>query len=263
MRPIHIDRKAELDLFRDILEGRRAERILLVEAPPGRGKTLLLLEYQEITARAGMPCAALDLRLGSVGVSDVLTTMAEEWGWEQFPAFRRAVEEMLRPTAEVSVSGVVQIGRPQVQVVLGQEDREIRRQRQRLLTDALFQDLRAWLGRTGRAVLFVDTYNPGTVDPELREWLEGVFLGQVRRCEGLIVVIAGQQTPPPNVIWETCCHRLHLRPLDDPDDWIEWVRAANLAVSREVVAAFCHRYRGEPLDIATSLSMLQDWGGAR
>ncbi len=267
MTRIHIDRKAELDLFRDILEGRRSERILLVEAPPGRGKTLLLLEYQKMTDQAGVPCAALDLRVGSVGVHDVLATMPEEWCWEHFPTFRQSVEKMLRPTAEVTVSGVVQIGRPQVQIVLGEENREVRRVRQRMLTDDLFQDLRAWLGSTGRAVLFVDTYNPEghpqTVEPELREWLEGVFLGHVRRCAGLVVVIAGQKAPSPSTAWEGCCHRLHLAPLDNPDDWMDLVRALGLAVSRETVSAFCHVFRGEPLDIATRLGMLRDWGGAR
>lgn len=55
-----------------------------------------------MTAPAGIPCAALDLRVGSVDIHDVLATMPEEWGWEHFPAFRRAVEGMLRPVAEVS-----------------------------------------------------------------------------------------------------------------------------------------------------------------
>lgn len=264
MTRIHIDRKAELDLFRDILEGRRSERILLVEAPPGRGKSLLLLEYQKMTAGAGVPYATLELGRGSIGIHDVLMTMPEEWGWEHFPAFRGSVEEMLRPTAGVSVSGIVQIGRPQVQVVLGQEDREVRRVRQRALTDALFRDLRTWLGRTGRAVLFVDTYNPPqTVEPELQEWLEGVFLGHVRRCEGLVVVIAGQKVPSPNIAWERCCHRLNLLPLDNPDDWMSLVQALGLKVSWRDVSLVCHIHKGEPLAIATSLSMLRDWGGAR
>ncbi len=267
MTRIHIDRKDEIVLFWDILEGRRPERILLVEAPSGRGKTLLLMEYRKITAQAGIPCAALDLRVSSVGVHDVLAVMAEEWGWELFPHFRRAVEEMLQPTAVVSVSGIIQIGRPQVQIALGQSDLETRKQRQRVLTYALFQDLHAWLKGTARAVLFMDTYNPEgrhrSVEPELQEWLERVFLSHLRRCPGLVVVIAGQQVPPPNIAWEESCYRLNLPPLDDPNDWMELVQAMGIRASKEVVSAFCYRYGGEPLEIATSLSMLQGWKGER
>ncbi|MGB9724389.1 MAG: hypothetical protein ACP5OO_10090 [Chloroflexia bacterium] len=267
MTRIHIDRKPELDLFQNILEGRRTERILLVEAPPGRGKTLLLMEYQKMAVQAGVPCAALDLRTGSLGIHDVLAAMPEEWGWKHFPTFRHSVEGMLRPAAEVTVSGILQIGRPQVRVVPGQEEREVRRWRQRTLTDALFQDLGTWLGSTGRAILFVDTYNPEgdpqTVEPELQEWLEGVFLGHARRCTGLVVVIAGQKAPSPNIAWERCCHRLYLAPLDNPDDWMDLVRVLDLKLSRRDVSLVCRLYRGEPLGIATGLGKLRDWGGSQ
>lgn len=266
-RRVHIDRKPELDRFDDMLHGRQEERILLIEAPSGRGKTWLLLEYQKRAAHAGVPSALIDLRVGSMGVSDALATLGEEFGWERLGRFQRQVAEWGRLTADVTIHGVLQIGRPQIQVVLGGPDEQTRRERRRVLTDALMSDVRDWLGATGRAVIFVDTYNVAgadkKVEPELREWLEGVLLPHVRRTPGLIVVVAGQQTPEVNMGWEACCDRIVLGPLDDPREWMPYVAAVGATASIEVVSAYCHSCRGEPSAIAMHLSSLRNWGGVR
>ncbi len=214
-----------------------------------------------------MPCALIDLNTGGVGVSDALATLGEEFGWERFDRFQRQVAEWERPAAEVTIHGVVQIGRPQIQVVLGGPDEQARRERRRVLTDALIADLRAWLGSAGRAVIIVDTYNVAganqKVGPELREWLEGVFLPHVRRTPGLVVVVAGQQTPEVSASWEACCDRIELGPLDKPHEWMPLCQRGGRTASLEVVSAFCHRYQGEPSAIAMSLSSLRNWGGVR
>ena len=163
---VHIDRRPELDRFDAMLHGRQEERILLIEAPSGRGKTWLLLECQKRAGQAGVPCALVDLRVGGVGVSDALATLGEEFGWERLGRFQRQVAEWDRPAADVTIHGVVQIGRPQIQVVLGGPDEQTRRERRRVLTDALIADLREWLGPTGRAVIIVDTYNVAGADQE-------------------------------------------------------------------------------------------------
>ena len=263
----HVDREPELNRFEDMLHGRQDERILLIEAPSGRGKTWLLLECQKRAGLSGAACALIDLRVGGVGVSDALATLGEEFGWGNLGRFQREVAELSRLTAEVTIHGVVQIGRPQIQVVLGGQDEQTRRERRRLLTDALMADLRAWLGQTRRAVIIVDTYNvegeDKKVEPELREWLEGVLLPHVRRTPGLVVIVAGQQTPEVNVGWEACCCRIELGPLDDPRQWMPFVAAVGATASFEVVSAFCHSCHGEPSAIATLLSSLRSWGGAR
>jgi hypothetical protein len=264
---VHVDRQPEINRFLEMLHGRQEERILLIEAPSGRGKTWLLLEYQKRTAEAHVPCALIDLRVGGVGVSDALATVAEEFGWERFDRFTRQVAAWARPAAEVTIHGVLQIGRPQIQVVLGGPDEPTRRERRRVLTDALIADLRAWLGSAGRAVVIVDTYNVAgaeqKVTPELREWLEGVFLPRVRRTPGLVMVVAGQQTPEVNTSWEACCERITLGPLTDPYEWMPYVAAVGATASLEVVSAFCHSCRGEPSAIAMMLSGLRSWGGVR
>ncbi|MCX6033293.1 MAG: hypothetical protein NT169_28930 [Chloroflexi bacterium] len=239
----------------------------MIEAPSGRGKTWLLLEYQRRAGQAGVPCALVDLRVGGMGVSDALATLGEEFGWERLGRFARQVGEWDRPAVDVTIHGVVQIGRPQIQVVLSGPDEQTRRERRRVLTDALMSDVREWLGATGRAVVIMDTYNVAgadkKVEPELREWLEGVLLPHVRRTPGLIVVVAGQQTPDVNLGWEACCCRIELGPLDDPREWMPFVAAIGVRASLEAVSVVCHLREGEPMAIAMELNKLRNWGGVR
>ena len=106
-RRVHVDREDEIRRFLNMLEGRQEERILLVAAPSGRGKTWLLLEYQKQAVRAGVPCALIDLRLGGMGVPDTLAVLGEEFGWEHLGRFQRQVTEWERPSADSTP-----IGRP-------------------------------------------------------------------------------------------------------------------------------------------------------
>ena len=60
---VHVDHKPELEIFRDLLTGRCRERILLIQAPTGMGKTDLLGEYCKVADELGVSYAAVDLRL--------------------------------------------------------------------------------------------------------------------------------------------------------------------------------------------------------
>jgi len=259
---VHVDRHNELRLFQDLLEGRRDDRILLVEGPPGLGKTLLMLEYGRMAREAGVPCARADLKLPGTAQFDVLGTMCEEWVECPFRQFRRQVEALQRPAAEVTLRGVVQFGRSTIQVAMSDPDETARRERQRLVTAALMADVRDWLGRERRALILLDSYDPDKVTPDLQQWVEGTLLPHVRRTPGLLLVVAGQRTPSPSAVWEEVCCRLALGPLDDPDDWMVFVQAQEIHATREVVSAFCHAFQGHPMMLATKLSTLRTWGGA-
>jgi hypothetical protein len=259
---VHVDREEELRLFQDMLEGRREERILLVEAASGLGKTLLMLEYQRLAEQAGVACAMLDLRHVGVAAFEVLASLCEEWVDCPFGQFRRQVEALQESAAQVRVERVFQIGRPTIQVAMGGPDEATRRERRRLVTEALMADVRGWLGEEHRAAMLIDTYNPDLVTPELRRWVEGVLLPHVRRTPGLVAVIAGQETPPKSAMWEGVCCRVRLQPLEDPEDWMVFVEAERIPASRQVVSAFCHANEGHPMKLAIALSTLRTWGGA-
>ena len=75
---IHVDRKLELQLFSDLLHGARQERILLIEGPPGLGKTSLMLEYQRLVHEGGTPYVVVDLGSMAVAALEVLAMLREE-----------------------------------------------------------------------------------------------------------------------------------------------------------------------------------------
>jgi hypothetical protein len=261
---VHVDRQEELLLFQHILQGQREENILLIEAPSGLGKTLLLLEYQRLAREANLPFAMLDLKYVGAAVSEILSTLCEEWADCPFQRFRRQVESFQQSAAQVDLRGIVQFGRPTIQIAMNAPDEATSRERRRALTQALITDLLDWLGGERRAVLFIDTYNPDLVTPALRQWVEDVLLRHVRRSPNLVAVVAGQETPPLSATWENACCRRRLSHLKDPDDWMTLVERLEIPVSRETVSALCHLRQGHPLDMALELNKLRTWtwGGA-
>ncbi len=258
---VHIDRDKELLLFQHILRGQRKENILLIEAPSGLGKTLLLLEYQRLASEANVPFAMLDLRYVGAAVSEILSTLCEEWAACPFQRFRRHIESFQDLAPQIDLHGVFQFGRPTIQIALNAPDEATRRERRRTLTHALITDLLEWLSGERRAVILIDTYNPDLATPALRQWVEGILLPHVRRSPNLVAVVAGQETPHPSAMWESACCRLHLSPLDNPDDWMEFVAAKSISVDRRTVSAFCHAHGGHPVQMAMRLDALRTWEG--
>lgn len=243
----HVDRTDELALLASILTPQARQRILLLQAPPGFGKSLLLDQYEDRLLEEKIRYARIDLSAPGFGVLDFLRYLCDEWGRADFAACMSAIG----------------------QFVVGDGAAE-RRERIEKLTEVWFQDCKAWLEGKSQAVIIVDAYNveaagerTATVDPELRAWLEATFLLQVRRTAGLRLVLAGQQVPPPHGAWEHHCYRHTLEPISDPSDWMEWVRAVGWRISHEVVSAFCHSTRGHPLQMAMMLQGLAGWEGPR
>lgn len=258
-RHVHVDRQPELRLFQDILEGRRDECILLIEAPSGLGKTLLMLEYQRLAEKAEIPCAMLDLRHVGVAVFEILATLCDEWSDCPFHQFRQQIASFQQPVPRVDLHRVIQIGSPTIQIALNAPDEATRRERRHLITAALVADLQDWLGHERRALMIMDTYNPDLVTPELRQWVEGILLPHVRRCPSLIAVIAGQETPTTTVMWEQSCYHLPLRRLHNPHDWMHFVQERGIPLTLENVAMICHLREGHPFEIVMELSKLETW----
>lgn len=241
--PFHVDRSIELTLLDRVLDLQARQRILLLQAPPGFGKSLLLDQYEGRLLERQIPYARVDLSRRGFGVLDFLRYLCDEWGRADFQACVRALE----------------------QFVAGADPAE-RKERIEKLSEVWLQDCRAWLEGRAQAVVIVDAYNveaaskdSTTVDPELRNWVESTFLLQVRRTPGLRLVLAGQQTPPPHGTWEHHCLRHTLPPISNPVDWMEWVRAVGWKISHEVVSAFCHSTQGHPLQMAMMLQSLAGW----
>jgi len=264
-----IDRNDELALLDELLRPRVSRPIILIQAGSGFGKTLLLEEYQSRIEKRGYPVAAVDLASGAIGIVDMLMLLCYQWGWKQFPLFHQTLQSLIYPLTNVSIHGIWQFGSPRLQVNLSENPAQRKVQTNELTINWL-GDVINWLTDGQLAVILIDSYNleatfqrPATVDSELRSWLEDVFLDQVRRIDGLRLILAGQQLPERKLTpWERYCQRCELGPIYSPDDWMPLARLLGGHITRDIVSAYCHTEQGHPARIAIRLSMLRSWSSS-
>jgi hypothetical protein len=246
------NREAELALFDQMLAGQTRERILLLEAEGGLGKTTLLNEFAR-RCPAHVPCAPLDLKGSTTGLHEVFYRLCDALGWEHFPAFADQVEGLGR----VTVDGNVVIGwGNKIEAALRSPDEGDRAARRAELTRAFFDDLRTMK----RRLLFIfDTFEKAP--PELGEWLSGDFLAYAHHTPDLIVVVAGRQAPEESIEWGDSCIRRLVR-VRDPEPWrIYAERIGAVLPSPEWIRAFCDLLDGHPLEIAKALARYAPAGG--
>ena len=156
----------------------------------------------------------------------------------------------------MSVGNNVIIGRAEIEVALRTPDEGDRAARRARLTQALFDDLRAW-GQ--RIVLLFDTYEQA--DPEVQDWLAGPFLARARRTENLVVVIAGRQVPEPTIEWNACCHRRRLGNVDDVEAWMAYAARRGWQVPRAWIEGYCAATNGHPGQVDMLLASVGEGGG--
>lgn len=247
------NREDELDLFDRMIAGRTEERILLLEAEGQIGKSTLLLAFERRCLH-DVPCAAVDLKGSSTGLHEVFYRLCDALGWDYFPTFRACVESLGRVTIDRNVI----IGRAEIEVALRTPDEGDRAARRAQLTQALFDDLRAW---EGCLVLLFDTYEQA--DLEVRDWLAGPCLARARRTANLVVVVAGRQVPVPSIEWASCCHHHRLGAVEDVDAWENYARRQGWPVPRAWIEGFCAALRGHPGQVDEMLASAARWGGVR
>lgn len=247
------NREKELDLFDRMVTGQTAQRILLLEGEGDIGKSTLLGAFEE-RCPAGVPCAVIDLKGHSTGLHEILFRLCDALGWDHFPTFRACVEEL----GQVTIGRNVIIGQAQIEVALRSPDEGDRAARQTQLTQAFFNDLRAW---KERLVLIFDTYDDA--DPEVQRWLAGPCLARARYTANLVIVVAGRQVPQESIEWATCCHHHRLGCVEDVDAWDRYAQHRGLAVPRSWIEGFCVALNGHPGQMVRLLTGAAQRGGVR
>ncbi|MEW5959106.1 MAG: ATP-binding protein [Chloroflexota bacterium] len=246
------DREDELNLFDRLLSGQAEDRILLIKAPGGRGKSTLLRAF--VRCCAGRPHIPLDLKGQTVSLHEIFYEMCDTLGWGQFESFARAAGNL---APQVKIERNILVGRPTIQVIQGAlaaETPEQRAERRAALTQAFFDDLR----RLPRPpVLIFDTFEAAS--PELADWFGQSFLPHAYRSPGLVVVIAGRQVPPETIAWSG--YRHDLPPIADPRPWLSYCEREGLAMHEEGVKVLCTLFKGHPDEIVTALLVVAGQGG--
>ncbi len=246
------NREYELGLFQQVITGRDARRILLLEAESGMGKTTLVREFMR-RRPANIDCAPLDFKGGSAGLHQIFYRLCDCLGWEYFSNFTARVEGL----SQVNIADNKIIGYAEIEVALHSPDEGDRAARRAALTRAFFDDLRA----LKRALLLVfDTFEQAP--PEAQGWLQSSFLAYARRTPHLTVIVAGRQIPDESIEWDDCCVSHRLTPIEDPGHWQNYCQAIGLALHSEAVRTCCILYKGRPNEVVQALVAVAGQGGS-
>jgi hypothetical protein len=87
------NREEEKAFFAGMVAGTAGERILLLEAGGGMGKTTLMAEFVRHCAAEQVSCVPVNLK-GDPGLHEVLARLCDGLGWDAFPALAARVEEL-------------------------------------------------------------------------------------------------------------------------------------------------------------------------
>ncbi|MEH1952169.1 hypothetical protein [Nostoc sp.] len=245
------NRTQELLLFNRMVEGSVANRVLLIKAESGLGKTSLLIRFKHTLSTKNTLCVEMDLKSAQRGISYVFSRIRKVLGEQHFPCLNAAVERYLRSGIEVSDTTI--IGKDnQFSVVLSNVDESTRNFRLTELREAFFHDLQ----RIPQKLVFLfDTYEKAP--QELADWLEGEFLADVVDTPKLIVVIAGQRIPQATIEWMDLHHCCCLEAILDREAWYEYSQNKKLPFNRDEVNMAMLILKGQPQEIDKTLQALK------
>jgi hypothetical protein len=205
------NRTQELQLFNQMLRRDVRERILLIEAPSGYGKTGLMGRF-ELLCSSEIYTVLVDLKAAQTGISYVFYKIQCVLGKKRFPNFEKEIANFLNSGVEIKNNRLSGEG-SQIQVILEVPPGE-RQYRLTQLQQVFFEDLQNF----NRPILFIfDTFNGAT--EELAIWIEGQFVTEVALNPNLLAIVAGQNIPQPTIEWLNYHHCCRLGRIIDREAW--------------------------------------------
>lgn len=233
------NREQELALFKQMVAGTCAHKIMLLQAGSGLGKSTLLRSFLQ-QCQPAVPAVMIDLKGETTSLSRIFYQIGSRLGWQSLYHTFYLVQRLAQlPPPQ-----------PHVPPLLTPADfrslleTEPQRFRDNLfqLTQALNQDLQHYPG--GRVVLFFDTFEQA--DPQVTQWLTDSWLSCMPHQERTITLIAGQKVPEERSDWMICCTKQTLRGISI-DDWLEYVQRQRWTIfKREWIEAYWHLSHGQP-----------------
>lgn len=250
-RQTPIDREEELQIFKEMMSGKTEERIFLIEAQSGMGKTVLLGEFGYCKPKK-IAFAKIDFKGGNTSIAELFSRLRDKLGGEgKFPNLGKELKGIFKPTIDISTN--LMFGKNQIEAYLTGRDEQERELRLSALTDAFFADIRA----LGKLLLIFDTYEKS--DESVKKWLSDSFLSRVQNSPNIFVIIGGQVVPEENLEWE--CIRKPLGGIPH-SHWYKYVENKGIFIHIEYIRACCDIYNGHPLKMKNYLDGYHLKGGS-
>ncbi|MBE9003968.1 hypothetical protein NIES593_17775 [Hydrococcus rivularis NIES-593] len=252
----------ELAFFQQMVNGENSARILLLEAPPGYGKTKLISKLIDITKEynsSKSKVITIDLKT-VIDVPYLFNDICEVIGVDFFPNFTTCITNLLN-SQTANISDNKTLGSLNVQIIQTVLDENKFTQANKLikLQESFLHDLG---NLNQQLIFFLDTFE--TVGTDLGTWIDGVFLKAVVHKTNWLVVIAGQKVPSlDNIIWgnqaEKICLDLEL--INCETEWYKFSQSVGWPFSQDAIKMLIRVLKGKsPKLIRESLEVLaKDW----
>lgn len=239
------NRVNEVAFFKRMVMGEESQRILLVQAESGYGKTGLMGRFASECPKCAI---AVDIDLKDArdsGILYVFRRARKLLGKEYFSEFDHIIQQFQPRKNDIHIQGNRLCGDGnQIKVVLQDVSAEERQERLDCLQEAFFEDL---LNHPSPIVFILDTFNAATA--ELQEQISGKFLVNVADNRRLRAVVAGSKVPQPSSTWQRYHHLFPLGPIHEHEAWCEFATLSGFRFDPGQVRVIVAGCRGVPGDI--------------
>lgn len=245
MPNIFADYQGQRSAFDEFCKPACKNSILFFEGESGSGKTALLRDCKSRIPNDLKPIA-FDCKTGTMSISEFFSRTVDKIGWDGLSEFRKGVFSFSKGLT-INVNDIKQKGNQNtIDIALRAEGEKDREDRQIMLTDSWFRDVRQL---DTRLLVIIDTFEKSS--SEISNWLCGPFLARIPETPQMRVLLAGQKTPDPNNIeWGDCCKHLPLLGIIDAHEWLPVVEAMgrNIEMDNPIdwLAGVCHALKGRP-----------------
>ncbi len=254
MAIIFADYQEQRSAFYELCKPTCNKPILFFEGESGSGKTSLLRECMS-QILADIKHITFDCKT-TISISEFFSRSVRKVGWEGLSEFRKSVLNLSKGLS-INVHDIKQKGNQNtIDVALRAEDEKEREQRQTLLTDAWFRDVR---NLDNSLLVIVDTFEKSI--SEMSNWFCGPFLARIPDTPQMRVLVAGQKTPDINNIeWGDSCNRHQLLGISDAHEWMPVVEAMGCYINMDDpltwLAGVCYAMKGKPSEIIKIIETL-------
>lgn len=94
------------------------------------------------------------------------------------------------------------------------------------------------------ALIALDTWQESS--DEVRRWVEQVFLRDLARMPGALLLISGREVPSPPATWADLAVVCKLAPITSPEEWFEYAQRKSPKIARDEVTTITKAARGMP-----------------
>lgn len=246
----------EIEFFCRMLQLKIEQRILLIEAPSGYGKSDLLFHFSKICPPE-WKSVVIDLKTAELGIAAFISKLQLKLGDDCFPIYEREAQKLVSSTAEVTGNKIVGDGN-QIQIILNDSDESRRKTQLGELNKALVKDL---ANIQEPILLLLDTFNSAPED--LQNWLLNSFLGAVMpKIPKMLIVLAGQDFKgfePFSIEWRGYQHKFLLKPILDVDAWCKYANRQGywFCLDKVIIWTVANGQEGIPEKIVQMFQVLE------